>query len=325
MSNYFLGIDLGTTGTKVILMREDGKIIDKKYTAYDILNPEPEFAEQNPRDWWQGLCDISRLIVERNQGLINKIAGIGIDGQMHTQVYLDSDGQPLRNAITWMDQRSSKIVRNINSDRQQRELIFNSTANYLNTTYSAPNIKWVQENEIELYQKTEKILLAKDYLKYLLTGEMVTDYSDAAGTMLFDVVAKKWSAEMFELFRIKRSLMPAVDKSTRIIGKVTAEASKATGIPEGILVINGCADQAATSLGAGASKAGEVTAIIGTAGVISVLSDRPVADPNNGTLCWNYCLDNKWINLGIMQTAGESLNWFKRAFDREADNDIFDE
>ena len=317
---YFLGIDLGTTGTKIILMREDGKVIDKNYVEYEILSPESGYAEQNPLDWWQGLQKISQEMLGRNQDKVDQIVGVGIDGQMHTHVYLDQNYQLLRNAITWMDQRSKEIVENINAEAKLKEKIFKATSNSLTTTYTAPNVKWVQKNQKEIYQNTKYILLAKDYIKFLLTGEMVTDYSDAAGTMLFNVAEQKWSAEMFKLFGIERAFFPEVDKSAAVIGKVTKEAAKKTGIPEGIPVINGCADQAATSLGAGMVSRGQVTAIIGTAGVVSVLSDRAAADPENRVLCWNYCLEDKWINLGIMQTAGESLKWFKNAFDQDLED-----
>lgn len=320
MAVYFLGIDLGTTGTKIILMREDGKVIDKNYVEYEILSPEAGFAEQEPQAWWGGLARFSKEMMARNEDKLDQIVGLGIDGQMHTQVYLDENYRVLRNAITWMDQRSKEIVEKINSDNDLKNRIFNATSNYLTTTYTAPNVKWVQENQEDIYHRTEHILLAKDYIKFLLTGQMITDYSDAAGTMLFNIAEQKWSQKMFDLFEIDRSLFPPVDKSAKVIGEVTAEAAEKTGIPAGIPVINGCADQAATSIGAGVVNKGQVTAIIGTAGVVSVLSDKAVPDPDNRVLCWNYCLEDKWINLGIMQTAGESLKWFKNAFDKESDN-----
>lgn len=322
MSGIFLGIDLGTTGIKVILMQADGKVVDKNYADYPILTPRPDYAEQNPQDWWNSLCRISKELLQRNSSLRHSIIGVGITGQMHTQVYLDREGNSLGTAITWMDQRTQAMVDQIN--QVHKETIFQHTSNYLTTTYTAPHILWVKRNRPELYAKTAKILLAKDYLKYRLTGEMVTDYSDAAGTLLFDVGAKRWSQEMFGLFEIDESLMPAVGKSALVIGRITAEAAQATGISEGVPVINGCADHAATSLGAGVINPGDVSAIVGTAGVVSVLSDQPVPDERYGSLCWNYCLEDRWINLAVMQTAGESLNWFKRAFDGEDEDGVFD-
>lgn len=323
----FVGIDLGTTGMKIIFMDIDGTIIAKNYVDYPILNPEQGYAEQKPSDWWQGLCKISTEVLNEYPELKDKIACIGISGQMHTQVYLDKNNCILRNAITWMDQRTTKLVERYNAKEENRVAISDNTLNSLSTTYTAPHIVWVKEEEPDIYRKTEKVLLAKDYVKYMLTGEMVTDYSDAVGTLLFNTVKKKWSEEMFRLFDLAPGLMPEVDKSAQVIGRITPEAASVTGFPEGTPVINGSADQAATSLGAGVIHPGEVTAIVGTAGVISVVSDEPIADPEHRVLCWNYCLEDKWVNLAIMQTAGESLNWFKQTFDGESDGafDIYNQ
>ena len=313
----FVGIDLGTTGIKVIFMDAAGKVLASDSTEYDILNPESDYAEQKPSDWWSGLCQMSNNILEDRPELKSRIAGIGIAGQMHTQVYLDQKDNILRNAITWMDQRTQNIVEEINQDEEKKELIFEKTANFLTTTYTAPHIVWVKQNQPEIYEQTENILLAKDYLKYRLTGEMVTDYSDAAGTLLFNTKEKEWSADLFNLFELNQDLMPPVDKSSAVIGEITEQAAEATGLPSGTPVINGSADHAATSLGAGVINPGEVTAIVGTAGVVSVVSDEPLGDSEERVFCWNYCLEDKWVNLAPMQTAGEALNWFKRTFDAE--------
>jgi xylulokinase len=245
------------------------------------------------------------------------LLGLGICGQMHTQVYLDEHLDILRPSITWMDQRSSAIVDRINQDHKARDLVFLETKNFATTTYTALHLKWVQENQPEIWTRLRHALVAKDFLKYRLTGEMVTDYSDAAGTLLFDVTNCRWSGKMFDLFGFSPGLLPEARPSGEIIGKTTKSVFRETGIPEGTPVVNGCADHAAASLGAGVVRSGQVTAIIGTAGVISVCSDRPLPDAKRATLCWNYCLQNRWVILGIMQTAGESLNWFKNSFDRK--------
>lgn len=316
--NYFIGIDLGTTGVKMILLGDDGVLVDQDNVDYDVLTPEKGYVEQRPSDWWNGLCKISNNLVSRNKKVIKKVKGIGIAGQMHTHVYLDKDNNPIGNAITWMDQRSEEIVKKLSEE--YNDIIFKNTSNFITTTYSAPQITWMKENKSDLFNKTVKILLAKDYIKFKLTGEMITDYSDAAGTLLFDVKNKKWSSEMFDLFGIDKGLMPEVDKSNAIIGKISKEAAETTGLPADIPVINGSADHAATSLGAGVVSPGQASAIIGTAGVVSVLSDEPVADPEHRILCWNYCLEDKWVNMAVMQTAGQSLNWFRKAFDEGKDN-----
>lgn len=325
----YLAIDVGTTGLKVALIEESGEILASAYTEYPILSPQPGYAEQDPECWWQGLIDGCRQLREKLPQEFSKIIGIGICGQMHTQVYLDKVSQILRPAITWMDQRSSRIVDEINNDPKTKQLVFQETKNFATTTYTAAQVKWVKEYQPEVWSQVSHILVAKDYLKYLLTGEMVTDYSEASGTLLFDVERCTWSENMFMSFGIPRSFFPNVLPCDEIIGKVSAEAARLTGIKAGTPVNNGSTDCSAAPLGAGMVKSGQVTLIIGTAGVVSVCSDRPLVDEQNRTLCWNYCLRDKWATLGITQTAGESLNWFKNAFDSEQNTsisgDIFNE
>jgi len=195
------------------------------------------------------------------------------------------------------------------------KLIFDQTCNRASTTYTAPNCLWVARNQPEVWRSTQHILIAKDYLKYLMTGEMLTDYTDAAGTMLFNVAARTWSEPMLKLFGVERRKLPDAAPSSTIMGRTTPEASRALGIPEGTPVNNGSSDNSAAALGCGMAAPGQATLIIGTAGVVSVCSGEPKADALNRIACWNYCLDNTWINLGVTQTAGESLNWFKRCFD----------
>lgn len=318
----FVGIDLGTTGIKVVFMDTEGELIASDSLEYSISNPKPEQAEQNPSDWWKALKTITGSIIRGTPNLKSRIACVGIAGQMHTHVYLDKNNNILRNAITWMDQRSQDIVERVNSIQGNKDLIFEKTGNFLTTTYSAPNIMWIKQEEPQVYNKTEKILLAKDYVKFKLTGEMSTDYSDAIGTLLFDTQKKNWTPELFDLFNLNITMMPEVGKSKEIMGEITSQAAEATGLPAGTPVINGSADHAATALGAGVVSPGDVAAILGTAGVVSVVSDVPVGDPEERIFCWNYCLEDKWVNLAPMQTAGASLNWFKKAFDPK-DEDVF--
>jgi xylulokinase len=214
----------------------------------------------------------------------------------------------------------------LNADPDVKALIFRETQNLATTTYTAPQVKWVQENEPEVWRQVARILVAKDFLKYRLTGRLVTDYAEASGTLLFDVANHRWSDEMFRLFAIPRSAFPDGGPSDEIIGHVSDEASGLTGIQAGTPVANGSSDNSASALGAGMIQPGQVTLIIGTAGVITVCSDRPLPDQQNRTLCWHYCLRDRWLTLGVMQTAGESLNWFKEAFDRDeqaSSGDIF--
>ncbi len=326
--NYLLGIDLGTTSIKVSLFAESGQYMDSRSSSYPIDVPQPGFAEQDPLDWWNGFLTASQALHEAHQEEFKQIAGIGICGQMHTHVYLDSNYHILRPAITWMDQRSAEIVRRLHEDREACELLFSETANDPSTTYTAPQIRWVQENQPELWSRVQRILLAKDYLKFRITGQQVTDYADASGTLLFNVAEQSWSQPAFDLFGIPRDMLPEVAPCDTIIGEVQPEVSRLTGIPAGTPVVNGSSDNTASALGAGMVLPGQVTLIIGTAGVISVCSDRPLADEGRRTLCWSYSMRDHWAILGIMQTAGASLEWFKNAFDphsNQGSGDLFDQ
>ena len=309
-----LSIDLGTTGLKAALVDLSGRLLAAAGAEYSIVFPQPGYAEQDPELWWQALLDSCDRLREDSPEAFASVAGVGICGQMHTQVCLDAEGRILRPAISWLDQRSSAVVAAINRDPDSKELVFRETQNLATTTYTAPQLKWIQENEPQLWADVRHVLVAKDFLKYRLTGAMAIDFAEASGTLLFNVEQRKWSEAMFRFFNIPRTSLPQAAPCDEIIGQVTPEASRLTGIREGTPVANGSSDNSAAALGAGMVASGQVTLIIGTAGVITVCSDRPLPDPRDRTLCWNYCLRDRWVSLGITQTAGESLNWFKNAF-----------
>ncbi len=325
----YLTIDVGTTGLKVALIEDSGNIVASDYTEYPLSSPQPGYSEQEPEDWWQGFVKGCHNLKAHCPQEFASILGIGICGQMHTQVYLDKNDRILRPAITWMDQRSSAMVEHIQQDPSSRDLVFQETKNFITTTYTAPQVKWVQENQPEIWSQVRHILVAKDYLKYKLTGKIMMDYAEASGTLLFDVVKETWSDKLFDLFGIPREYFPELAPSDVIMGKVSEAAAQITGIKAGTPVANGSADCLSAALGAGMIDSGQVSLIIGTAGVVAVCSDKPLVDPQYQTLCWHYCLRDKWVTLGITQTAGQSLHWFKNAFDADKEQhnsgDIFDE
>jgi xylulokinase len=320
----YLSLDIGTTGTKVALVSAAGGTVGQAYSEYAIDSPAPGFAEQNPGAWWDSVLSGCRSLKHSHPAAMKAIRAVGICGQMHTHIYLDAAGKPLRPAITWMDQRALSVIRDLGPDAAS--IIMEETSNSATPTYTAPQMAWVRKNDPETWKAAKHILIAKDYIKYRLTGNMLTDYSEASGTLLFDVRKREWSQKMFDLFSIPRSMLPDAAPSAAVMGEVTHEVSSLTGIPASTPVANGCADNSAAALGAGMTGKGQVTLIIGTAGVISACSDVPLPDRDHRVLCWNYCLENRWINLGVMQTAGESLNWFKNAFDKdrgENSGDVF--
>jgi xylulokinase len=319
-----ISIDLGTTGLKVALVDLSGRLLAAAGAEYPIVSEQPGYAEQDPELWWRALLSgCARLRQDRPDAFAGAV-GVGISGQMHTQVCMDAEGGILRPAICWMDQRSGAQVAAINGNPEAKRLVFEETQNLATTTYTAPQLGWIRDNQPEVWNRVRHVLVAKDFLKYRLTGEMAIDFAEASGTLLFNVEKRAWSDAMFELFGIPRAYLPQAAPSDQIIGKVTAEASHRTGIREGIPVANGSSDNSASALGAGMVSSGQVTLIIGTAGVITVCSDKPLPDSRDRTLCWNYCLRDRWVSLGVTQTAGESLNWFKNCFDASGPGGVGD-
>ncbi len=228
---HLLGIDLGTTGLKVSLFTQDGNLLASQSCEYPLSTPQPGFVEQDPDDWWHGFVGAAQKLKSSFPDEFASLAGIGLCGQMHTQVYLDENDHILRPAITWMDQRSSAIVARIQNDPIARQLIYDETANYASTTYTAPQVKWVQENQPEIWNKTRSILIAKDYLKYRLTGVKATDYAEASGSLLFDVRQERWSQAAFDYFGIPPDYFPDVYPSDHIIGQVQHPGCQGDGHP----------------------------------------------------------------------------------------------
>ncbi len=311
MNNYLLGLDIGTTGIKAVIFDIKGNILGSEYREYPLYTPSSYIAEQDPSHWISSLVDCVKSLTDRYPSI--KIEAIGIDGQMHTSAFIDKDGNILRNAITWMDQRSKDIVSSLEKN-PGRDFIFKHTLNFPTTTYLLPNLLWLKDNEPEVYEKIDKILIAKDYVKYWLTKELATDPSDASGTLLFDVKRLNWSKGLMEYFSIPKGWFPEVLSSTTIIGKLTRESASLLGLTEGIPVVNGCADHAATYIGGGVITKNEGAAIVGTAGVLSFMTDDPVPDKSYRILTWAHGIPDKWLLLGVMQTAGASLRWFRDAF-----------
>ena len=318
MSSRFLCLDLGTTGLKASVLTDRGEEIAAASRGYPIAAPRPGWAEQDPEDWWRALVDCCDEVRTRVPDCMVGVVGIGICGQMHTHVYLGADGAPLRPAITWMDQRSGELLARMGGDASFAQEVFGRALNAPAATYTAPNCAWVKEAEPEVWRKTTRVLLAKDYLKYRLTGEMVTDYSDAAGTLLLDVAGRRWSDELLAAFGIPRGVLPELGGSSSVAGRLSRAAADILGLPSGTPVNNGSSDNSAAAFGSDMVAPGQVTLIIGTAGVVSACADRPIPDPRHRLACWNYCLEDRWISLGVTQTAGESLNWFRRCFDPSA-------
>ena len=314
--SFLMGIDLGTTGCKVILYDTNKKNTYRSYEEYSLGTPRAGWVEQDPQDWWDATSKSVKRVLSSSKVHSADIEAIGLCGQMHTHVLLDKAGRPLRPAISWMDQRSAPQVESLKR-RLGTEFIFDQTANFPTTTYTLPQMLWVRENEPETFARTSKVLVAKDYIKFRLTGEMTTDPSEASGTLLFDVPHRRWSEEFLHEVGLSGDILPGLTSSTDIVGKITRRAAIETGLRAGIPVISGGGDCATEAVGAGIIEEGQMAVVIGTAGVVYICTHSPRPDPQFRALCWYHAVEDKWITIAVMQSTGYALKWFRDNFGRE--------
>ena len=307
---YLLGIDVGTSGTKTILCDASGKILASVTEEYPCYQPKPNWSEQNPADWWDATKKTIRAAIEKAGVKGGDVSGIGLSGQMHGAVLLDRDNSVLRPAILWNDQRTAAECRQITGTIGAARLI-DLACNPALTGFTAPKILWVRNNEPAIYEKTKKVLLPKDYVRFMLTGAFATEVSDASGTLLFDVKNRCWSKEVLSALHIDASLMPECFESPVVSGKVTAAVASELGIPAGTPVVGGGGDQAASAVGNGIVKTGVISATLGTSGVVFAFSDTVQTDPLGRVHTFCHAVPGKWHVMGVVLSAGGSFQWFR--------------
>lgn len=310
---YLIGIDIGTSGTKTVIFDTNGTTVASATKEYPLHQPQIGWAEQNPRDWWEAVCTSIREVIQ-TAGVKNcDIKGVGLSGQMHGLVMLDAEGNVLRPSIIWCDQRTAKECEEI-TDLVGRQKLIEITANPALTGFTASKIMWVRNNEPYLFEKCRKILLPKDYIRYMLTGEFATDVSDASGMQLLDIANRKWSDEVLNRLGIDRALLADVFESCVISATVSKNAAELTGLKEGTPVAGGAGDQAACAVGNGIVNEGMVSSTIGTSGVVFAHTDRPVIDKDGRVHTFCHAVPNAWHVMGVTQAAGLSLKWFRDNF-----------
>lgn len=308
--SYLLGIDVGTSGTKSVLMESSGTILDTALCEYPIDTPNPGWAEQDPHVWWQATVETIRRVLA-NSGIDHRdIAGIGFSGQMHGTVFLGRSNKVIRPAIIWADQRSARQCQEITA-KIGRDHLAELTANPIAPGFMAASLLWIKVHEPETFEALHKIMLPKDYIRFRLCGEIATEASDAAGTLLFDVAHRCWSRELIERLEIPAELMPGVYASSDIIGRVQSTAAADTGLAAGTPVVAGGADQPVAALGNGVIKEGLVLATIGTGGQLFTPIDNPRFDPRLRTHTFCHVLPDQCYIMGAMLCAGLSLKWFR--------------
>jgi len=302
----FIGIDLGTSSTKLLLSDEKGNILNTVSRDYPLMFPHPGWSEQDPDRWWMACKE---GIPELLKGFDPKqVIGIGSGGQMHGLVVLDADDRVIRPAILWNDGRTAKEVDYLN-DVVGKKKLSDLTANIAFAGFTAPKILWMRENEPDNFRRISRIMLPKDYINYRLTGVHCCDYSDASGMLLLDVSNRKWSDEMLEICSVRRSQMPRLYESYEVVGTLTAEAASTLGLPESVKVVAGAGDNAAAAVGTGTVGDGKCNISIGTSGTVFISSDRFALDPNNALHAFAHA-DGGYHLMGCMLSAASCNKWF---------------
>jgi xylulokinase len=305
-----LGIDIGTSGAKALLVDERGQILASGLSEYPLSSPYPLWSEQSPLDWWHGVRIAVRAALAQAGVGADQIAGMGLTGQMHGSVFLDSQGQVIRPALLWNDQRTAAECREI-TERIGAERLIEIAGNPALTGFQAPKILWLRAHEPENYGRLAHVLLPKDYIRYKLTGAYATDASDAAGTLLLDLRARDWSAEILDRLELPRLWFPEVFEGPAITGKLSAEAAGLLGLSEGLPVIAGGGDNAAAAVGTGVVRSGVISSSIGTSGVLFAHSDQIALDPRGRLHTFCHAVPGKYHLMAVTLSAGGAFHWLR--------------
>jgi len=310
---YLLGIDIGTSGTKTVLFDKTGRSIASSTEEYPMYQPRIGWAEQDPADWWNAVCITSRKVIEDSGISPSDIKGVGLSGQMHGLVILDENDRVLRKSIIWCDQRTDAECAEI-TEKVGKDRLIEITANPALTGFTASKILWVRNNEPDVYSKIRRILLPKDYIRFMLTGEYATEVSDASGMQLLDIRNRCWSDEVLEKLEIPVEWLGKMYESCENTGTITKEAADLTGIFEGTIVAGGAGDQAAGAVGNGIVREGVISSTIGTSGVVFAHMDNIQIDKEGRVHTFCHAVPGCWHVMGVTQGAGLSLKWFRDNF-----------
>ncbi len=309
---YLLGIDVGTTGSKALLIDRRGEVRASATTEYPMYTPQPLWAEQDPEDWWSATVRSIREVLEKAQARPEEIAGVGLTGQMHGLVLLDREGRVLRPCIMWNDQRTAPQCAAITA-QVGLERLLEWTGNPVLPGFTAPKILWVREQEPDAYRRIAHILLPKDYVRFRLTGGFFSEVSDASGTSLFDVRNRSWCEAMLDALAVPREWLPEVTESPVVSADIDVEAARATGLLQGTPVVGGAGDQAAQAVGTGIVQEGIVSVTIGTSGVVFAASGSYRVEPQGRLHAFCHAVPGMWHLMGVMLAAGGSLRWYRDA------------
>lgn len=307
-----LGIDSSTTATKAILVDRSGTVRGVASASYDYETPRPLWTEQDPSLWWDGTATAVRKVLADTRAEPADVEAVGLTGQMHGSVLLDANGDVVRPAILWNDQRTeaecNEIRRRIGPER-----LIAITGNDALTGFTAPKLLWVQVNEPDNWRKVRHVMLPKDYVRYRMTDQLAVDVADGSGTILFDLAERTWSPEMLDALDIDSSLMPATYEGPEVTGVLSGPGAERTGLVAGTPVVAGGGDQSANAVGVGAVSPGIVALSLGTSGVVFATTDGPSVESRGRVHSFCHAVPGKWHMMGVMLSAAGSLRWFRDA------------
>jgi xylulokinase len=311
---HFLGIDVGTGGTRALIMNEAGHVVASATEEHEAFaSPLIGWAEQRPEDWWRACGIAVRKALNHANLNADRIACVGFSGQMHGAVMMDAADAVVRPALIWCDVRTEKQCIEF-TQKVGAERLIRLTCNPALPNFTLTKFLWVRENEPANWRRVRSVMLPKDYVRFRLTGDRAIDVADASGTLLLDVTKRRWSAEVLEAAEIDASMLPQLYESQDVCGKVSEAGAAATGLKAGTPVVAGAGDQAAGATGMGIVAPGAVSATIGTSGVVFAATDRPALDSRGRLHTFCHAVPGRWHVMGVTQAAGLSLRWFRDQF-----------
>jgi xylulokinase len=305
-----LGIDIGTTGSRALILDEAGRTVAASAEHEAFRSPRTGWAEQDPEDWWRACQTAVRRVLEASGTSGAAIQAIGLSGQMHGAVLLDAAGTVLRPAIIWCDQRTETECRWIDSTIGASRLL-ELTSNPALTNFTLTKLLWVRTHEPETWARVRHVLLPKDYVRWRMSGEHAIDVADASGTLMLDVARRRWSPDVLDQAGIDVGVLPRVFESPEVCARVSRDGAAALGVAAGTPIVAGAGDQAAGAVGMGITRPGAVSATIGTSGVVFAATDRPVTDPRGRLHTFCHAVPGRWHVMGVTQAAGLSLRWLR--------------
>lgn len=315
--SILIGLDVGTGGARAVAVTDGGELVAEASAAYELLTPRPGWTEQRPEDWWAAS---KQVLAEVAEAASEDVAGLGLTGQMHGAVFLDSADEVIRPAPLWNDQRTERQCEAI-TEKVGAERLIEAAGNPALTGFQAPKLLWLADEEPDAYERMASLLLPKDYVRLLLTGERATDVSDASGTLLLDVRARAWSDEILQALEFPREWLPSVHEGSEQTGTLRDAMADELGLPRGLPVAAGGGDNAAAAVGVGVTQEGVVFSSVGTSGVVFAHRDTFTPDPSGRVHAFCHALPGAFHLMAVALSSGGSLDWWREGFAADLDFD----